>query len=366
MALKGRDTSFQWQKHRDLARNCEAWHKCECLRRMSLQSTMRPGSIKFQEDPSPTFANQTLQLLFTLDQHILCSASNGQCDMQEAMRNWWWLIRHGDISWLLLRCWRECRKTLIPSPRRCWTLSCFGFLILLLLFFFYNYSFCMFLLMFFPSLYLFKNSIFIKLYRHYFFISFSWDNGFRTFTCLLFAVPMRRSAAGAPQRGPWSWEPCNGGTCSSLSMSVGICQPQSLDSPDSLATHKRSKTPESMMDLHVEIPIVIDSFSFSGRTMVNREHIFLYYTYIYICIYIYMYIYIYQIPGRTAELQRLMSQWIPKARVDKAARPGGSRIQWVQLVQSCPAFWPLPSYMNWHCLGFDYLIRFDSERKAHD
>ena len=51
----------------------------------------------------------------------------------------------------------------------------------------------------------------------------------------------------------------------------------------------------------------------------------------------------------------LMSQWIPKARVDKAARPGGSRIQWVHMVQSCPAV--LSSFLalailHEHCLGF--------------
>ena len=38
-----------------------------------------------------------------------------------------------------LRCWWECRKTLIPSPRRCWILFCFCVLILLLLCYVHNY-----------------------------------------------------------------------------------------------------------------------------------------------------------------------------------------------------------------------------------
>jgi hypothetical protein len=61
---------------------------------MSLQSTMRqPGSIKQQEDPSPTFANQTLHPCcsspWTSTFYVVLPTINViQCDMQEAMRNW--------------------------------------------------------------------------------------------------------------------------------------------------------------------------------------------------------------------------------------------------------------------------------------
>lgn len=100
------------------------------------------------------------------------------------------------------------------------------------------------------------------------------------------------------------------------------------------------------MHRHLKVPIVTECVRFFGKDHgASWTHIPIYSLYFYI-----MYL----------DELHLMSQWIPKARVDKAARPGESRIQWVQMVQSCPAFLPLPSYMD-----IAWVFIFDSERKAH-
>ena len=92
------------------------------------------------------------------------------------------------------------------------------------------------------------------------------------------------------------------------------------------------------------------ALGFSGRTMVHREHIFLYIPYISIsctwtnCIW--------------------WANGFPRLALTK--RPGLEGVEsngciWCSLVQqSCPAFLPLPSYMN-----IAWVFIFDSERKAH-